>query len=329
MNIEFLPYVLAADWPPLRQAPMLFDDVEYPPAIFPVLATLRHMRLLTTDSSERDFENAKAVIATEFPKIGQSLSQKFVLSLAFYLVVESWRLDAERTRAMLEVVGAILDQNLRRIIHRSLRGVNVLINRLVTAAFESDRLLQDFKAISQTVRTEFALGDCLSRFLIKAIMWSLERRILNKLMENPGRFTFQNAMAWNAFINVFENDERVPMALLRQGMSALVLAPEITHTPEAVREFCPDLAPATVAFFLANYQPDASMPGPIDVALFIKTFGIKQATDAPEKLPVTPPIEFEELRAAARLQNWYRIDIEEDCLASFPFLADYIAEKGK
>jgi hypothetical protein len=230
---------------------------------------------------------------------------------------------------MLEVVRAILDRNLSRIIHRSLRGVDILTNRLATAAFEADHLLQDFRAISQTFRTEFALGDFLGRFLIKAIMWSLERRILNKLMENPSRFTFQNAMAWNAFVNIFENDERVPMALLRQGISTLVLASKISQTPEVVRELCPDLAPATVAFFLANYQPDASMPDPIDVGLFTRTFGIERVTSAPEALPVNPPIDFAELRAAARLRNWCRIDIQEDCLASFAFLSDYVTESSE
>jgi hypothetical protein len=300
------------------------DRLVFPTLVFPVFATALRTKLLLFDTDDSTFEEGLRILAAGVMESSDSVRQRLLLILALALLVREYvptfvPLRAARLTSILE---SAFIEHFSRVVQRILINGEVLLNRFVTAAFDFGNLLHDFREVAHDIKTKAHVSPTIDTFLVKAAFWTLERLAVNKLVRYPERFNFTNAMTWNSFLTAFENDERTLLPLLRQVISALVLPLNIARDPPLIPDICPDIPPGVIAFFLANYGKDVNIPDAIDVQLFNSYWAVR-SVHTPEPFPLEFPIDLEELRKAAHVENWCVVAWDDENLAEMEDLRAY------
>jgi hypothetical protein len=260
-NIDFFKWVIAHNWTTSQKAPLFLPGLDFPTIIFPLFGGVLKRRIL--DAHGPNFKPVFQVIIEELRLLNMGPREKFFMLAAFAMLIrenpQPTKFDSERVKALLQPLQELLDQQILKVLQAPMAQTDVLVNRFATAAFAFFNLLKDFRDVVQGIRRSFKYGDVVNAYLLNQFVVLFERKLLNKVIENPARFNFRNAMLWNSLVTAFENDERVPLPLLREGISGLVMASKISTEPEIASEVCPNIPPIICAFYCQNFHPDDLM----------------------------------------------------------------------
>ena len=234
--------------------------------------------------------------------------------------------DRERVMEFLRKMSSLLSQIATKIVSPFLMNFQVLCNRFATAKFEVDPLLDDFKQVLEGVWANLKYPDSINHLMKEQFMALLDATLLNKLIANPARFMFSNAVVWNSFITAFETVEKHPLDSLRQSVCAMVMAKNLT-TPESSQEIivtlCPDLDKKLLVYFMKNYRPDEMMPDPIDYERFREMM----AVDDVISYGTVKPREVTSFSSAGEKLNymeWNNVVITAPVSRAFPYFIAYV-----
>ena len=334
---QLLKNVLTRQWDSMYKD-VLIDSrkkVPFPPAVFPILAALLHTKIFDEEEvTEDQFQSAMSVFFEEYEKAPlekrASNESKFLTSLVLCLVLDMWsnREDLLRERVMefLRKMSTLLSQIATKIVSPFLMNFQVLCNRFATAKFEVDPLLDDFKQVLEGVWANLKYPDSINKLMKEQFMALLDATLLNKLIANPARFMFSNAIVWNSFITAFETVEKHPLDSLRQSVCAMVMAKNLT-TPESSQEIivtlCPDLDKKLLVYFMKNYRPDEMMPDPIDYERFREMMEVDDVIS----YGTVKPREVTSFSSAGEKLNymeWNNVVITAPVSRAFPYFIAYV-----
>jgi hypothetical protein len=282
---------------------VFLDEVAFEPLVFPLFATLLHTKVLTTETDQTLCEAAIEAVSAGIGGRPDSLRHSLLLVLALVLILRDnrARFDPDRFEKATAMLESTFSELLGRYVRQRLADASILVNRFATAAFHAPDLLQDFRDVAHAIRTSTLLPPSLERVATQTAFWVFDRQLLNKMIASPERFTIANANTWDAFLTNCESAERVPLPLIRQAVSALVLGVGIGGDETLVRAACPDLPPPVLAFLLKNEGSEASSPA----------------------LPLDFPIDFDCLKQASETANWSIIATDEESFAGVEYLLQY------
>jgi hypothetical protein len=308
----------------------------YPSAVFPIAGVLRYVRLFVPESvndalygqaSELFFDEYEEAPLSQVP----SNEERFLTALLLLLLIErfakkgDWSL--ERVERFTTRLVSILNRLSRTILNTMLREFELLCNRFATAKFQAEALIADFNRVLGAVKAALAFPSSVSAYFFAQFAALLDAKMLNKLIANPSRFTFTNAIEWNTFVTGIDFTEGLNLRLLKQAVGVLMMGKNLTDpgtldvTVEAV---CPDLNPKLTFFLLKNFQPDAMMPDPIDAGVFRKRY---QVQDVPTVQAVVAK-SISDPRVAGKglnLSGWNRVAMSGWIQRAYPWLKAQIA----
>jgi hypothetical protein len=330
--IQLIRSVLARPWDGLYDKVFLDSSRKFPfpPAVFPIFAIIRHTRLF--DPSVVPDEQFADAIDTFFEELDEaplspdnSADHRFLTCLVVALLIdghaknEGWQ-DARVARTLDRFV-VVFNQGAQVVLAPALRNFDVLCNRFATAKFDVEPLLDDFRLVLDGVYTSVEFPRSVTRYLMEHLVALLDTKILNRIIANPGRFLFTNAVAWNTFITAFEGVTSLNFKYLRQAVFVLVMAKNLTD-PDAidgiVESVCPDLDKKLIFNFLKNYHPDSMLPEPINFRAFGDKFGFK---DVSTLQAVAPHVvqSFRSVAAHLPLDAWNHVVLTPVILRGYPF----------
>jgi len=197
----------------------------------------------------------------------------------------------------------------------------VICNRFATAKFEMNLLLDDCKELLDRAARALAFPREMNAFLIDYFIGEFQLRAANKILQNPARFTFSNAMIWNGFLTAVESDLKLSLPRLREVVLALNMAPNIAKNPEIAREICPNLPMTTIGFVIMMFVPDEAFANPLDPMGFMEACGVFS-------LPSEVSLDEPEVGAFERMRTidfgrWSDTKVPAKIAQRFPFLKNY------
>lgn len=310
----------------------------FPHSVYPIYSTLLYTKLLIEDQvNEERYNEAFTIFKNEFPtaplQSACSPEIRFLTTVILALLINANQsstesFSAKRKADFHEVFLSILNQTGREITTPLLINFEVLCNRYATAKYEVDPLLQDFEQVFEGIRSTLPYVDSLNRYLLSYFITLLDAKLLNKLITNPMRFCFTNAIIWNSFITAFEGVQHYPMKQLRQAVQSLVMAPNMCRLDDAdgakaIKEsLCPDIELSLILYFLKNYHTDSMMQEPIPIKNFIQIFNPPDIATYGKVNPVDVD-NFDRAGESVRLGNWSQCTLSHDVLDKFPYFMKY------
>ena len=302
---------------------------KYPAVVFPVFAAMIQAQLFSeTIYTKEDFEYIADKICEDLASSNlcgnYTTFQKFLTYLMLYLLVlKSEQFDNDRSESMCEHLLDLVRTTTRDLTRQSILSFEVLVNRFATAKFEMEPLLEDFKHIYRDVRNSLRYLPSINRFLLNYILSVVEIRIINRMLANPARFMFKNAVLWNSFISAFLSDERLEMTRLREMVSAMIMAHSMAADPDMQADIAGNTDPNVILFIMSHYNPDEMMPEKIDCTKFAATHGLPTELAMIDEIPEPEITDLGKLGEEAILPNWNKYSVSESLLARFPFLDNF------
>jgi hypothetical protein len=228
----------------------------------------------------------------------------------------------DRIRAFLSPLQPIVNSTVAQFFRPFSSNLELLTNRLATAVFEPTALIEDCQTVFQRASASFIFTPEINRFLTAQFLMEFQTRAGNKILHNPARFTFSNAMIWNALITALESDLRIALPFLREVVLAVNMAPSIAEKPEIATEICPRLSLTTVCFVLQMFVPDESFPNLLNAMDFMERY--KVFSIPPEvTLPNPDAVGFDKIDDM-QLERWNRRRIDKALAKEFRYLAAYL-----
>jgi hypothetical protein len=232
--------------------------------------------------------------------------------------------DHQRVQQFVDANRAFLNYTTRLILWPHWLSFRVIVHRFVNARFSNVSLLTDWKNQLETVRGSIDFGPVLTELLMGQFLIELQERIIQKLLAHPKLLHFSNTSIWNAFLTVLETDLRISLAVLREFVLAVNMAPVIAENPELASELCPGLRPVVVAFCLKSFAPDESMAAVVSPDRFMAHFGI-------EEIPETMEYASSSVMGFAKVygfhwERWSKRKLGRLAVQNFPSLEQYTTE---
>lgn len=328
--VQILKRVLIREWDSMNQ--VVLDkqtSFQFPAAVFPIVASLFYTGLLSSDLVNDDvYASASDAFFREYEKAPlerrSTIHTRFITSLVLSLVLEKLAVVypqiKDRTVQFNERLAGLVHQYATQIVSPFLMNFQVLCNRFATAKFEVDPLLDDFKQVLAGVWANMRFPGPVNVYLKELFMSFLDAHLLNKVISNPSRFMFSNAVVWNSFMTAFEGVQRLQFHNLRQSVCALVMAKNLT-TPETSQEIistlCPDLDKKLLVYFMKNYRPDPMMPEKIDAKWLMERLEVEDFVSYGTVKPREPPLD--SVGAGLNILEWNNVVIPASTARAFPY----------
>ncbi|OHT08209.1 hypothetical protein TRFO_23364 [Tritrichomonas foetus] len=324
--------LLTSEYPHIRNPPLMSppNKCPCPASLFVIISMFLQTKFLEDNEiSDAHFDSCLSVFIAEFPTIPLTTAKKLSLTMLLYMFCSDNRMFSKsKTEQFVNSLKPIFEKQFNRYLSRFVNRTEVLINRFATATFEFDHLLADFREIiSGTANTFSKFGsDDMNRLLNDRFLYLFQIKLLNKIISNPSRFNFTNSMIWNSFLTAVENDERISLDVLRQAISGLIMASNISTSPDLSDDVCPSIPKPLIAFFLKNYQKDENITNELKTKDFLKVYKISKIPQTYEEMKPKPnTIEWKALKENILIGNWNKIDKDEPIASFYPFLSRYVA----
>jgi hypothetical protein len=271
------------------------------------------------------FKAALDVFFNEFEHVGSTPADRFVTGLVVALLVDRYRANWNQLRVseFLERSVEFLNQSAKPLLGPYLQSFDVVLNRFATAQFDVDPLLEDFRQVLIGFSSALGLPKPIARYALAHLGAVLDAKILNKLIINPNRYVFANAVQWNTLATALDSVEQLSFTLVKQAVCVLMMARSLAEPDDIdaiIESVCPNLEPPLILHFLQNCQPDEMMPLQIDCRPFAEKFGLNQSVAVKAIGPVTVST-FRDAADGLDLDGWNKVVVPPNVLREFPFLA--------
>lgn len=162
-------------------------------------------------------------------------------------------------------------------------------------------------------------------FFEKYIVHLLDILLVQTILNNPDRCTFQSAGEWNSIITILSEDSRFSnLPKFRQAAQLFLMPSMLCDDPSYQSEMCPDLDPSIVCRLLKSQKVDEFWPIQNDTAHFEEHFNLT-ANDLGSDLPFEFVGTFFDLAKTLKCEDWHTYTFDEDTKMLFPFLAEYFS----
>jgi hypothetical protein len=231
-------------------------------------------------------------------------------------------LQRPRVSQFVSVLQPFVTSGARRLLRQHETNLEMIANRFSTAKFDLQSLLDDVREIVAAVRGSLTFPRELNTLLMDYYIALFQQRAANKILANPARFTFSNAMIWNGFVTALESDLKLSVPLLRDVVIAVNMAPNIAERPEIAKEVCPSLTITTITFVLLMFVPDDVFPRPLAPFNFMDAYAV---TALPTEISLPEPIiPISDQLRGLRLERWNMAAPTPKELKKFPYLKKYL-----
>jgi hypothetical protein len=319
--------ILEVAWPqPITQS-FISMPYPYPSAVFPIFAAMMDSELLKRPNAESEImwfcENIQK--APLSPAITNE--KRFMTHLMLYILVRPFQptfdLDPMAVDIFQREYRPIVDDALAQYARPLLVRFEPLLNRFATTQFELNSLLEDWQKAVGEVRTAIGFPAQIKAFVLRHVIATLDSRMADRMLVNPARFSFRNAMTWGSFLTALETAIGQRFVLVSQICQTIQMAPAICASPGLSTEVCPALGKSVILFILTGLVPDEMRATNIDASLFVSAFGLDPTRDR-ESLQPPDPGDYMELIAGIRIADWNACEISAEFLGRFPFLAQFL-----
>ena len=327
-QVEYINLALKTKWPEPKEFTVLneFPKIYFPPETFPMICCIVESGALSNSGSNQEFSLFRKTFQKIFIESQNKLSStdKLLTVLAVYDALNCSSgflcLDNKKIEKLFKEP---IEVAVERYLLKKIAKGDLIINRFATARFEFDSLLSDFKNFLKSTKDSLKFTTEINKTLYEIIIDRFEVKMINKLLANPRRFTLTNSAMWNTLISAVEGDLNMNFHKLKQIVSALVMAPNMTKDHTLYREICPDIDVNIIAFILLNYVPDDVITEPLNPLEFFNTVKIfsllKEATIEESPIPLFKPGLF------GNSCNWQAaIDLEQ--VSQYPFFRKYYSQ---
>ncbi|KAH0787039.1 hypothetical protein GPJ56_009037 [Histomonas meleagridis] len=304
----------------------------FPPAIFPLFSAILTSHVFDNGLYKPDEITTFVKFFTESIEKSKLLEkstqqEKLFTYILLVVLVQKENLDRNLYTDFINGLMIFIQTSIDAIIRPSLLQFEGIANRFATAKFDNIFLLSDAKQLLHGIKGALKLPDPIVEYIANYFLSIAEVKLINKLIENPSRFNFTNAMLWNSFVNAFISDERIELPLLREGVCAFMMIHNIASTPKMKNEICPNLSPSLLLYIMKNFNPDDVMPKRVSYDSFVKEFKLGENDATPEKIeePKLKMISLDDLKDLM-LDNWREKKVDIQMGQSFPFLNAYTSE---
>jgi hypothetical protein len=231
-------------------------------------------------------------------------------------------LQAERVNAFLKALQPVVAIAISAVFRPVSAHIDMLVNRLSTAKFHLESLIADCQVVLKRAFALLNFSPDINKFLKFGLLVDFQKRAVNKIIENPSRFSFSNSMIWNSAVTGVQSEMEVELPWLRELVLAINLAPTIAQTPDLVADICPNVPVTAVAFILHRFVPDSNVPLPLDTFRFMEKFKI---FGHPESVVMPEPelVGFDEI-GDIDIDLWNVRNLSMRIRKAFPYLSDYL-----
>jgi hypothetical protein len=314
--------------------PQFFDTEKSLPismravAIFTTLLDIKFFTDLSAEDYSRCFSLLESQYASVFLATGTSSRIRFICLVTFANLVStnqsSLHFNPGRVSQVLALTHPFIVETTRAILHVHLSALNVISNRFISARFDANSLLEDTAEVMTRVKRALQFGMVLNQLLTAQLLTEFQISTANKMLANPARFNFANAVRWTSFLSAADMDHRINLPILREVALALNMAKAICDKPKFAREICPTLPVDIIAFLLMMFAPDNTITTPINAVRFMESYHIRGLS--PEvAMPAADPAAFVPVEAIP-WKRWIGTRFDEETLITLPFLANYLSE---
>jgi hypothetical protein len=200
--------------------------------------------------------------------------------------------------------------------------LKVISNRFITAKFDADTLLSDFmKMISSTCEMLPYSAD-INNLLMDQLLLDMQIAAIDRLLENPGRFTFTNAIVWSSFLTTLQADLDISLPYLKEFVLALNMAPAFRDTPDLAPEVCPNIPLPVIAYLMASFVPDKLYTSKLSPVVFMREHKLAEIPKSPF-LPDPELVRFVPLPEIP-WDKWPACNFAPKALQAFPFIRNYL-----
>jgi hypothetical protein len=320
---EVLRKIITMEWNSVYSSEQAFPGI-----VFPLFATIRQSGALTKKSDWKSFYAILTTFRDIFPQIKCSEEHKVVTTLVFMLLVKKYASEGEfdsleRITQISTTLEGFLESQLTNLVFPELKNFTTLCNRFATAKFDVDPLLNHFKQVMDGARYSFHTPRSVTDYVMKFFLTCLDSILCNKIIANPTRYCFSNAVVWNSFVTAFESMNQFSFCFLRQIVSVLILAGNFASedcASELRTEVAPDIDPKLLIFLLKNYHTDELMPKMIDYERVARKFGIALDDNCTlmkrSALPDITPV-----ASGLYVERWNWVEVSPELRRRWPFLA--------
>ena len=336
--IQNLKTMMSSQYPTSR-SPVFIDNeqkIPFPLAVFPIYGLILNSKILTASTKQENFKLFVDTFIMEFDNSSlcspETTEMRFLIILLLYLLVDSnptkQNAAPERKKQFLDSLYDLISNLAKKIVSPLIVNFEVICNRYATARFDMEQLLNDFDQVLVSVQTALTFTPSINRYLFNVLVSLIDAKLSNKVLSNPARFLFMNAVVWNSFITAFETTEKTELTILREITSILVMSPNVFDNPNNADIFSiisPDIDPKVIIHIIRNANVDGAVLSSKDFRAICEKLEVEETA----KFDPVKPFAVRELnidKEEVNLENWSKAYLIST-IREFPFLRSYAQKK--
>lgn len=321
--------ILKSTWPSPLTPSFISMPYQYPPAVFPIFATILKSRIFKADEEiEEDLFDMIIILLQKSPlSVSCSNEKRFITFLVLYILLntlaDEYELDKSRIESFSEKFKPIVDNSLIAFEKPLLGKTEQFYSIFLEAKSEIPDLITELQNCIKNVQNNLMLPTPIKNAVLHSFKSMVDSRLLTKMITNPTLLTFKNAMAWSSFLTAYDSSDD-NLVLASEASKMLMMAPTIGLHPELANEICPHLSPEVVLFLLVHVRPDDLMAQPIDASKFVEYFDVQVNSEQINDITPLLDIDYLEMASSIRLQDWCKCELQGEVMARYPFFHEYL-----
>lgn len=318
-EVDVIDLALSVCWPDYH-GKVYFEDgnnfSSVPCSLKPIMAAL--IMSGTLDSRDKIYEFLKKL--REAP-LEERCTNQTKLEVYYFILSCASGLGGTEIRYFKQEMYKVLVNLLERCLAHPIEQLEVVLNRLATAKFESETIYKHF--MKAHINAVEQLPYSVRRNSVKLLNMMIDYRLANKILKFQNRFNFENSSAWLSFLTILESDGGVQLRVSKQVVLSINMGARIAVDFELRKDICPDLTNETIVFILSNISTDKDyITEKVDPSKFAA------ATNVPLGSNYDPPcLNYSDdlfvLPSSYNLRAWENCRYSENVVSLYPFIEDY------
>jgi hypothetical protein len=292
-----------------------------------VICTLREMSFFKKfGMSSEGFTKVLGMLCNYLVK-GPSYIVPSVILLPTLLLAnrERFGLDSDVVDEFLLRFQKALDRVMHSFLSVGIKAADKLCEEMVNAEFDQQKLLAAWRAIFAKVARSLHYGEQVNHALRVQFLKDIDDHLFLRILSNPSKFTFSNAVAWNSFLTTLDFDSHITLTKVQGLVAAMLLIPNLAEDPASKDQACPMIDVNVLAYIMVMFSPDHVFPNVVNATKFMNYWGVRAAGDPTPalKAEVKPVYGFSPVDGWSGLDLW-KLTLTQDLFAQFPFLKNYV-----
>lgn len=296
----------------------------FPSATFPIFSTILESRLLLHYEPSFILFFLSLYFKSSFLQLLFDADQ-FLLSVLIDQLVEfySHKFDSQSVALFHESMKQFINHLFLKLFRPFTSTIEGLSNRIASASFVVDRLINDFAHLLKSFQDKFPFPKSIYQQFLQLFSEELDRKISNKILANKKKFTVTNGILWNSVCTRIESTLSIHLPLFRQSFAAFMMIEKFSNDSTLRRELCPDIPDCNILYIMINVIPDENLPKKPDATAFSE-FSLLDFDVFPMEVSTKSLIDLFSLKKDLNYEQWNFVLLHE----SFPTYFSEYANKN-